>query len=178
LDVHWVIGDACEIHTLDEAVLSSCEVVVAATGDDEDNLVISLLAKQEFAVPRVIARVNHPDNEWLFNESWGIDIAVSTPHLLTALVEEAVSVGDLVKLLRLEQGRVSLLEVTLAEGSPVDGKTVREIEFPADSSLVAIVRDGHVIAPRGETPLHAGDEVLALASTQAESDLKRALTGD
>lgn len=178
LDVHWVIGDACELHTLDEAVLSSCEVVVAATGDDEDNLVISLLAKQEFAVPRVIARVNHPDNEWLFNESWGVDIAVSTPHLLTALVEEAVSVGDLVKLLRLEQGRVSLLEVTLAEGSPVDGKTVREIVFPTDSSLVAVVRDGHVIAPRGETPLHAGDEVLALATTQAEGDLRRALTGD
>lgn len=178
LDVHWIIGDACELHTLDEAVLSSCEVVVAATGDDEDNLVISLLAKQEFAVPRVIARVNHPDNEWLFNESWGVDIAVSTPHLLTALVEEAVSVGDLVKLLRLEQGRVSLMEVTLAEGSPVDGKTVREIIFPTDSSLVAVVRDGHVITPRGETPLHAGDEVLALATTQAESDLRRALTGD
>jgi len=177
LKAHWVVGDACEIHTLDEAVLSSCEVVVAATGDDEDNLVISLLAKQEFAVPRVIARVNHPDNEWLFNESWGIDIAVSTPHLLTALVEEAVSVGDLVKLLRLEQGRVSLMEVTLAEGSPVDGKTVREIEFPTDSSLVAVVRDGHVIAPRGETPLHAGDEVLAIASIQAETELRRALTG-
>ena len=178
LKAHWVVGDACEIHTLDEAVLSSCEVVVAATGDDEDNLVISLLAKQEFAVPRVIARVNHPDNEWLFNESWGIDIAVSTPHLLTALVEEAVSVGDLVKLLRLEQGRVSLMEVTLAEESPVDGKTVREIEFPTDSSLVAVVRDGHVIAPRGETPLHAGDEVLAIASIQAEAELRRALTGE
>jgi trk system potassium uptake protein len=177
LDVHWVIGDACEVHTLDEAVLSSCEVVVAATGDDEDNLVISLLAKQEFAVPRVIARVNHPDNEWLFNQSWGVDIAVSTPHLLTALVEEAVSVGDLVKLLRLEQGKVSLMEVTLAEGAPVDGKTVREIEFPPDSSLVAVVRDGHVIAPRGETPLHAGDEVLALATSEAESDLRRTLTG-
>jgi trk system potassium uptake protein len=177
LDVHWVVGDACEVHTLDEAVLSSCEVVVAATGDDEDNLVISLLAKQEFAVPRVIARVNHPDNEWLFNQSWGVDIAVSTPHLLTALVEEAVSVGDLVKLLRLEQGKVSLMEVTLAEGAPVDGKTVREIDFPPDSSLVAVVRDGHVIAPRGETPLHAGDEVLALATSEAESDLRRTLTG-
>jgi trk system potassium uptake protein len=177
LDVHWVVGDACEVHTLDEAVLSSCEVVVAATGDDEDNLVISLLAKQEFAVPRVIARVNHPDNEWLFNQSWGVDIAVSTPHLLTALVEEAVSVGDLVKLLRLEQGKVSLMEVTLAEGAPVDGRTVREIEFPPDSSLVAVVRDGHVIAPRGETPLHAGDEVLALATTEAEADLRRTLTG-
>jgi trk system potassium uptake protein TrkA len=178
LDVNWVVGDACEIHTLDEAVLSSCEVVVAATGDDEDNLVISLLAKQEFAVPRVIARVNHPDNEWLFTESWGVDIAVSTPHLLTSLVEEAVSVGDLVKLLRLEQGKVALLEVTLAEGSPADGTTVGALSLPADSSLVAVVRDGHVIAPRGETPLHAGDEVLALAGVQAENDLRRVLTGE
>ena len=178
LDVNWVVGDACEIHTLDEAVLSSCEVVVAATGDDEDNLVISLLAKQEFAVPRVIARVNHPDNEWLFTESWGVDIAVSTPHLLTSLVEEAVSVGDLVKLLRLEQGKVALLEVTLAEGSPADGTTVGALSLPADSSLVAVVRDGHVIAPRSETPLHAGDEVLALAGVQAENDLRKVLTGE
>lgn len=177
LKASWVLGDACELHTLDEAVLSSCEVMVAATGDDEDNLVISLLAKQEFAVPRVIARVNHPDNEWLFTETWGVDISVSTPHLLTSLVEEAVSVGDLIRLLRLEQGRVALLEVTLAEGSPADGKTVGDLELPTDSALVAVVRDSHVIPPRGETPLRAGDEVLALAAAEAEGDLRRVLTG-
>ena len=178
LDVNWIKGDACEIHTLDAAVLSSCDVMVAATGDDEDNLVISLLAKQEFAVPRVVARVNHPDNEWLFTETWGVDVAVSTPHLLTALVEEAVSVGDLVRLLRLEQGKVALVEVTLAEGSPAEGKTVGELSIPADCTLVAVVRDRHVIAPTKETPLHAGDEVMALSSPEAENDLKRALTGD
>jgi trk system potassium uptake protein TrkA len=178
LDVNWIKGDACEIHTLDGAVLSSCDVMVAATGDDEDNLVISLLAKQEFAVPRVVARVNHPDNEWLFTETWGVDVAVSTPHLLTALVEEAVSVGDLVRLLRLEQGKVALVEVTLAEGSPADGKTVGELSIPPDCTLVAVVRDRHVVAPTNETPLHAGDEVMALASPEAEIDLKRALTGD
>ena len=178
LDVNWIKGDACEIHTLDAAVLSSCDVMVAATGDDEDNLVISLLAKQEFAVPRVVARVNHPDNEWLFTETWGVDVAVSTPHLLTALVEEAVSVGDLVRLLRLEQGKVALVEVTLAEGSPAEGKTVGELDIPADCTLVAVVRDRHVIAPTKETPLHAGDEVMALSSPEAEDDLKRALTGD
>jgi trk system potassium uptake protein len=174
---HWVVGDACELHTLDAAVLSSCDVTVAATGDDEDNLVISLLAKQEFAVPRVIARVNHPDNEWLFNETWGVDMAVSTPHLLTSLVEEAVSVGDLVRLLNLEQGKVSLLEVTLDEGSPADGKTVADLAIPPDCTLVAVVRERHVITPRGETPLQAGDEVLALAAAEAEIDLMRALTG-
>jgi trk system potassium uptake protein len=178
LDVHWVKGDACEIHTLDAAVLSSADVMVAATGDDEDNLVISLLAKQEFAVPRVVARVNHPDNEWLFTESWGVDVAVSTPHLMTSLVEEAVSVGDLVRLLRLEQGKVALLEVTLAEGSPADGKTLRELILPRDCTLVAVVRERHVIAPREETPLHAGDEVLALAAPEAEGELKRVLTGE
>lgn len=178
LQVNWIKGDACEIHTLDAAVLSSCDVMVAATGDDEDNLVISLLAKQEFAVPRVVARVNHPDNEWLFTESWGVDVAVSTPHLLTSLVEEAVSVGDLVRLLRLEQGKVALVEVTLAEGSPAEGKTVGELSIPPDCTLVAVVRDRHVIAPTKETPLRAGDEVMALASPEAEGDLKRALTGD
>jgi trk system potassium uptake protein TrkA len=178
LDVSWVRGDACEVHTLDAAVLTSCEVMVAATGDDEDNLVISLLAKQEFTVPRVVARVNHPDNEWLFTETWGVDVAVSTPHLLTSLVEEAVSVGDLVRILQLEQGKVSLLEVTLAEGSPADGKTVGELAIPIDCTLVAVVRDKHVVAPTKETPLHAGDEVMALASPEAEADLKRALAGD
>jgi trk system potassium uptake protein TrkA len=178
LDVNWVRGDACEIHTLDAAVLTSCEVMVAATGDDEDNLVISLLAKQEFTVPRVVARVNHPDNEWLFTETWGVDVAVSTPHLLTSLVEEAVSVGDLVRLLQLEQGKVSLVEVTLADGSPADGKTVGELTLPVDCTLVAVVRDKHVIAPTKETPLHVGDEVMALSSPEAEQDLKRALTGE
>ena len=178
LAVNWVEGDACEIHTLDEAVVSSCEVVVAATGDDEDNLVISLLAKQEFAVPRVVGRINHPDNEWLFNESWGVDVAVSMPHLLASLVEEAVSVGDLVRLLNLEQGKVALLEVTLAEGSPAVGKTVGDLKMPPDCTIVAVVRDHHVISPTKETPLNKGDEVLALAAPDAEADLKKALTGE
>ena len=176
LDVHWIVGDACELHTLDAAVLSSCDVVVAATGDDEDNLVISLLAKQEFAVPRVCARVNHPDNQWLFTESWGVDVAVSTPHLLTSLVEEAVSVGDIVKLMSLEKGKVALVELTLAEDSPAAGKTISMLELPPDCTLVAIVRDGHVITPRGSTPLQAEDEILSLCSPAAEADLKRALS--
>ncbi len=177
-DVNWVVGDACELHTLDAAVLSSCEVVVAATGDDEDNLVISLLAKQEFAVPRVVARVNHPDNLWLFTDTWGVDVAMSMPHLLTSLVEEAVSVGDLVRLLSLEQGKVALLEVRLAEGSPAEGKTVADLKIPVDCSLVAVVRDRHVIPPTADTPLHTGDEILAIAAPEAESDLKRELTGE
>ena len=122
LDVTWVVADACEVSSLDAAGLATVDVVVAATGDDEDNLVVSLLAKQEFAVPRVVARVNHPKNQWLFTETWGVDVSVSTPQLLTALVEEAVSVGSLVRLLRFEGGNAHLVEVTLADDSPASGR--------------------------------------------------------
>jgi len=116
--VRFVAGDACEVSSLQAAHFDEMDVVVAATGDDEDNLVISLLAKQEFAVPRVIARVNHPKNHWLFNEMWGVDVAVSTPQLLAGLVEEAVSVGMLVRLLQFDGGNTRLMEVTLEAGSP------------------------------------------------------------
>src|SRR5579862_1707279 len=95
----WLLADACELSSLEHAQLQESAVVIAATGDDKVNLVVSLLAKTEYGVPRVVARVNHPSNEWLFNESWGVDVSVSTPRLLSALVEEAVSVGDLVKLM-------------------------------------------------------------------------------
>ncbi|MGH7426443.1 MAG: potassium channel family protein, partial [Candidatus Methylomirabilales bacterium] len=150
---------------------------VAATGDDEDNLVVSLLAKQEFSIPRVLARVNHPNNHWMFDGTWGVDVAVSPPHLLTSLVEEAVTVGDLVRILRLEQGKVSLVELTLADGSSAAGKVVGELAVPRDCALVAVVRNQHVIVPRDETPLMEGDEVLALCSPEGEADLERLLTG-
>jgi trk system potassium uptake protein TrkA len=178
LEVNWVPGDACELITLEQAVLSACDVMVAATGDDEDNLVISLLAKQEFAVPSVVSRVNHPDNLWLFTETWGVDVAMSMPHLLASHVEEAVSVGDTVKLMELEQGKVGLFEVTLADGSPAANRTCNDLRLPPDCALVAVVREGHVFPPSGETPLSIGDEVMALASPEAEADLRRALIGD
>ena len=127
--------------SLRDAGLERCDVVVAATGDDEDNLVISLLAKQEFGVPRVIARVNHPKNEWLFNENWGVDLSVSTPHLITALVEEAVSVGRLVRILQFEGGNVRLVEVTLAEDAPVVDKAIKDLDIPRDATIVAVVRE-------------------------------------
>jgi trk system potassium uptake protein TrkA len=170
-----VLGDACEPYVLEEAKLAQADVIVAATGDDEDNLVISLLAKQEFAVPRVLARVNHPNNEWMFTEQWGVDAAVSPPHILTALVEEAVSVGDLVRLLKLEHGKVTLVELTLKEGSEVAGRPMYELRLPLDSAIVAIIRDEHVVIPQPETVLAAGDELMAIATPEVEDDLRKAL---
>ena len=176
--VQVVHGDACEPWVLEEARLAEAEVVVAATGDDEDNLVTSLLAKQEFAVPRVLARVNHPKNEWLFTEQWGVDAAVSPPHILTAMVEEAVTVGDLVRLIRLEGGRVSLVEMTLPPDSPSAGKPLYELRLPADSAIVAILREGHVVIPQPESVLAAGDEVVALSTPDSESALRQTVVGD
>ncbi len=170
-----LLGDACEPYVLEEAKLMQSDVLVAATGDDEDNLVTSLLAKQEFAVPRVLARVNHSKNEWMFTEQWGVDVPVSPPHILTALVEEAVTVGDVVRLLKLERGKVSLVELTLDESSKVAGRPMYELRLPLDSAIVAIIRDEHVVIPQPETVLAAGDELMAIARPEVEDDLRTAL---
>jgi trk system potassium uptake protein len=177
LEVTWVIADACEVSSLDTASLATVDVVVAATGDDEDNLVVSLLAKQEFAVPRVIARVNHPKNQWLFNEGWGVDISVSTPQLITALVEEAVSVGSLVRLLHFEGGKAHLVEVTLADDSPAAGVTIADLGVPRGATIVAVVRGDRLIVPRGDTSLSVGDEVLALVTSDSEKVVQQLLVG-
>jgi trk/ktr system potassium uptake protein len=175
--VEWHVADACEVSSLRAAGLERCDVVVAATGDDEDNLVISLLAKQEFAVPRVIARVNHPKNQWLFSENWGVDQYVSTPHLITALVEEAVTVGRLIEILQFEGGKARLVEVTLAEGSPVVDRSIAEIDIPRNATIVAVVRGEHVVMPRGDTVFEARDEVLAIVTADSEDDIRRILVG-
>ncbi|MGH9223680.1 MAG: potassium channel family protein [Acidimicrobiales bacterium] len=169
-------ADACEVTSLQRLHIEEYDVMVGATGDDEDNLVVSLLAKQEFAVPRVVARVNHPQNHWLFNESWGVDISVSTPHLLTALVEEAVAVGSLVRLMQF--GDTQLVEVTLAEGSPAVGVAISELGVPRDATIVAVIRgDRHVVVPRGETVMEAGDEVLVLVTVESQDKVKALLIG-
>jgi trk system potassium uptake protein len=173
-----IAADACEVSSLDAAGFATVDVVIAATGDDEDNLVISLLSKQEFAVPRVIARVNSPKNQWLFNESWGVDVSVCMPLMMTALVEEAVSVGSLVRLLTLERGHANLVEVTLADGSPAVGVSLAELDIPRDATVVAVVRKDRLVVPRGDTVLEPVDEVLALVTTQAEQAVHAVLVGE
>ena len=174
----WLLADACEISSLDDAALQRCQVVIAATGDDKVNLVVSLLAKTEYGVPRVVARVNHPGNEWLYNESWGVDVAVSTPRLLSALVEEAVSVGDLVRLMTFGQSEASLVELTMPDDAPLVGQRVGGIEWPADTSLVAILREGRVLVPQPDDPLQAGDELFFVTSEDVEDELGRLLSSD
>ena len=173
----WIAGDACEIDVLKAAALEQAEVVAAATGDDEDNLVVSLLAKQEFGVPRVVARVNNPKNEWMFNETWGVDVSVSTPHLITGLVQEAVSVGSFVRLLSFEGGRAKLAEVTLAPTSPAVDKEIVELGLPRDATVVAVLRGDRVVVPRGDTILRAADEVVVLVTNDSEEAVRAVLVG-
>src|SRR5690606_19245493 len=172
----WLLADACEITSLDEAALQRCNVVIAATGDDKVNLVVSLLAKTEYGVPRVVARVNNPKNEWLFNESWGVDVAVSTPRLMSALVEEAVSVGDLVRLLRFSHGDANLVELTLPEESALAGTQVGDVQWPQDTSLVTIIRGTRVLTPTREDSLEVGDELLFVAAQAREEQLEDLLS--
>ncbi|KAA0023407.1 potassium channel family protein [Antrihabitans cavernicola] len=171
----WVHADACELALLEAAKLETYEVVIAATGDDKANLVLSLLAKTEFGIRRVVARVNDPRNEWLFDPSWGVDVAVSTPRILASLVEEAVSVGDLVRLMTFRQGQANLVEITLPGNTPLAGKPVRKLDLPRDAALVTILRGGRVIVPQSDDPLEGGDELLFVASVEVEDALRAAV---
>ncbi|MDQ1719845.1 MAG: trk/ktr system potassium uptake protein [Pseudonocardiales bacterium] len=174
-EAQWLLADACEVDSLESAKLEECEVVISATGDDKVNLVVSLLAKTEFSVRRVVARINHPANEWLFTESWGVDVAVSTPRVLAALVEEAVSVGDVVRLFSLREGQANLIEVTLPEGAPCAGVPVRDLDLPSDAAIVAIIRASRVITPTPDEPLEPGDELLFVALPEAEPAIRKAV---
>jgi trk system potassium uptake protein TrkA len=169
---HWRLGDACELTLLEAVGLEEFDVVIAATGDDKANVVLSLLAKTEFAVPRVVARVNDPRNEWLFDEAWGVDVAVSTPRMLASLVEEAVSVGDLVRLMSFRKGQANLVEITLPDDTPWGGRAVKRLELPRDASLVTILRGSRVIVPEADEPLEGGDELLFVATSEVEEQLR------
>jgi len=177
--VNVVAADACEYACLVQADLRTADVVIAATGDDEDNLVVSWLAKQEFGVPRVIARINNARNTWLFNASWGVDVSVSTPALITSLVDEAVEVGSIINLMDLAQGKIKLLEVTLASDAPAvaTGKTLDELRIPDSVRVVAVVRNGQPLSPAATMRFAEHDHVILIAREGASQDCASAFIG-
>ncbi|PWF86451.1 potassium channel family protein [Kocuria rosea] len=172
----WIIGDACELSTLREGGLEETDVVVAATGDDKANLVVSLLARSEFGVPRTVGRVNNPKNEWLFDDAWGVDVAVSTPRLMTALVEEAVEVGDVVRLLTLQTGGATLSAYTVPHEHPIIATMVSQVPWPPDVTLVAILRDGVPITPSGDDVVEGADQLFFVSTTEGEAQLRAMFT--
>lgn len=174
----WLLADACEVDSLEEARMDQCDVAIAATGDDKANLVHSLLAKTEFSVPRTVARVKEPSNEWMFDDMWGVDVAVSTPRLISAIVEEAVTVGDIVHLFNFHGGQVNLVEMILPMSSPQVGRRVADLELPGDFVLVAIIKAGNAAAPRPDDTLDGGDELLFVGDSESEIALADYLAPD
>lgn len=181
-DAEWLLADACELASLQESGLGMCDVVIAATGDDKVNLAAALLAKTEFEVARVVARVNDLRNEWLFTEAWGVDVAVSTPRAMVAGVEGAIDVGHLVQLMGLARGQVNLSKLTLPEDNPLVGQRICDLSLPDNAALITVLRGDSVIFPQPDDVLEAGDEMLFVAGGTAENQIRArvvrgALTG-
>jgi trk system potassium uptake protein TrkA len=166
-----VRGDGCEPAVLDRAGVAEADLVAALTGDDEDNLVVSLLAKTTHRVPMVFARTNHPKNEWLFTRTWGVDVAISTANVICELVEKEVSLGDVITLMRLSAENMVIDELTLPPSADAVGKSLAELRLPK-CALMAIISAGEVVVPRGDTVLSAGDEVLILSECGEERRLR------
>ena len=174
--VRAIYGDGTDPRLLKEdAGIMRAGAVVATTGNDVDNLTVALLAKRQFGVPRVIARVNNLKNEWLFTGARGVDFAVTGARIIAQILQEELSLGELVTLLKLEGGQVSLVEEELAPGSRAVGKRVAELDVSEGILLVAVLREGQIMIPRGETVLAAGDRVLALVRSERASHLTEVL---
>ncbi|RII43012.1 TrkA family potassium uptake protein [Galactobacter valiniphilus] len=173
----WFVGDACELVTLQRAGTDEADVVVSATGDDKANLVVSLLAKTEFGVGRTVGRVNNPKNDWMFDDAWGVDVAVSTPRLMTALVEEAVEVGDVVRLLTLRTGETTMVAYTVPFDGPAVGRFVGSYAWPEGVVPVAVLRDDLPFAPSPDDVFEGDDEVFFLSTLEAEPALRELMRG-
>ncbi|MDX1880327.1 TrkA family potassium uptake protein [Mycobacterium sp. SMC-18] len=176
-EADWLWADACEVAALEECGIEMCDVVIAATGDDKANLAMALLAKTEFSVPRVVARVNNVANEWLFTDDWGVDVAVSTPHAMAAGVEGAIDVGHLVRLMGLRQGHANLTKFTLPPDSPLIGRTIGDMTLPPNTLLVTVQRGSRIIVPKSGDRFEDGDELLFVADESVDGDIRDLIHG-
>ncbi len=176
LEALVINGDGCDPNILKEAGIARADVVAAVTGDDEDNLIICQLAKEIFKVKRAVGRVNNPDNEHTFSEL-GVDVPVDSTKIIAKIIEEEVSFSDFVNLMSFKRGKLAIVRIDLPNDSPVINKQIQDIQLPADSVLVSIVRGEEVIVPKGNTVLQSGDDIIALTVVGNESQLLNLLVG-
>jgi trk system potassium uptake protein TrkA len=174
LPARLVPGDGCEPTILEDAGAHAADLLIAATGDDEDNLVIGLLAKRQFAVPRVAARVNDPDNAWLFDHRWGVDVALPASTPLISLIEEATGATDTVALVRLAKAGVTVIETAITDQSRACGQNLADLAVPPGTFVVAIIRDGTTVIPTADTALRSGDELIVISHTAETTDVNAA----
>lgn len=171
-----VRGDGADPQVLLNVGIRTAQVVAAVTGDDENNLVVATLARSEFGVRRVIARINNPKNAWLFTPDMGVDVAINQSDLMAKLIVEEMSLGDMMTLVKLRKGEVSIVEEKIEPGAPAAGQAIKNVPLPSGCTLAAVIRKGEVITPRGDTLLQPNDEVVAVIRTEQEADLHRLLT--
>ncbi|WP_406253802.1 potassium channel family protein [Streptomyces chartreusis] len=174
MPVQLVAGDACEPVLLEHAGALTADLVIATTGDDEDNLVISLLAKRQFSVRRVAARVNDADNAWLFDGRWGVDVAVPAATPLISLIEEATGATDTVALLRLSKAGVDVIETAITPQSRAVDRALGDVPLPEGTVVATIVRDGQPTVPDPAIRLRAGDELLLVSHSATEQEIHAA----
>jgi len=166
-----VHGDACEPDVLESAGVRAAGLLLAATGEDEDNLVIALLAKRQFGVPRVLARVNDPDNAWLFGPDWGVDVALPAEATLMSLIEEAAGLADTIGLVRLAAAGITVIETRIGPGSAAAGGPLSALTLPSGTVVAAVVHDGRPLVPDAGYRFQPGDTVLIVTHTATEKDI-------
>ena len=171
-------GDGSSPTILEIAGIQTAQVLAAVTGDDEANLVVTTLARFEFNVPRIIARVNNPKNAWLFTSEMGVDVALNQTDILTGLILEEMSMGDMMTLLKLRRGLNSLVEEKLPPRSKVLGIPLKDLPLPPSCVIAAVIRKGQVVTPRGNLVFEVGDEVLAVVDNQSKDDLHNLFAAD
>lgn len=165
-------GDGCQADQQLEAGFSRADAVVAATGSDDDNLVVCQMAKMEFSVPRTISRVNDPRNEKLFHKL-GIDATVSSTKIIYNLIEQEVGGGELIPLAALSRGNIEIVEIEIGPRSPVAAREIKSLPLPAETLIISVIRNDHALLPTGETVLTIGDSVVALVNADREPELRR-----
>ncbi len=170
-----ICEDGCEPWVLESTDIKNMDLVVATTGDDEDNLVISYLSKHEYGVPLVVARVNNPKNLWLYTDKWGVDVSVSAAGIMAKVIEEEISLGEVVTLMKLRRGDVALMEITVPQDSIAVGQNLNELELPPETLVVTVVRREQMLIPKADTTIEPGDKVLAITHARYEEDLERIL---
>lgn len=168
-------GFATDPDTLKEAGVNQAHILAACTSDDATNLVLCFMARNLFSVPRTIARINNPRNEWMFNETFHVDVALNQANLLSSLIREEMSLGDMMTLLKIRHGRYSLVEEKVEPGARAVGVAIKDLGLPDECIIAAIIRDGQVTLPRGTTTLKEWDEVLAITSPEAAQQLDEML---
>lgn len=167
------IGNGTDPDVLEQAGIRSVQVVAAVTGTDETNLIVTSMARFQFMVPRTIARTNHPKNAWMFSNLMGVDVALNQADLMAQLIAEEMSLGDMMTLHILRKGKFQLVEEKIHPKSEAFGKSISSLNLPDQSTVVAVIRDGKMIAPRGDTVFQEADEVMAVVNQSQRKDLAK-----